>query len=303
MPKYIFTMIEVKNLYKSYNNKKVLSDINFNLNDGEILGIIGADGSGKSTLLKILSTLVLPDTTKTKIYGYDLVKDYQQIRKIIAYMSPCFSLYGDLSIDENIDFFAKIHSCNWKENLQEILPIYQQLQQVKNRKASALSGGMKQKLALCCALIHKPKLLILDEPTTGVDPCSRKDFWDILLSLNKSIIITSSYMDEIARSDKIAFIQNGKFIRLDKPKTLCENIQSEIYALEGIKIKNIMTILKNDDNVKNFYAFKENIHIVFKEHTNTSKWLSIIEKKCNQKLSLYKTNANLEDCFMELNHG
>src|SRR5690554_7487323 len=204
-------MIEVKDLDKSYRKGRVkaLNGISFTVEDGEIFGVIGPDGAGKSSLFRILTSLILPDSGSATMNGYDVVKDYRKIRQIIGYMPGKFSLYQDLSVEENLKFFATLFDTTIEENYHLIKDIYQQIEPFKNRRAGALSGGMKQKLALSCALIHKPEILILDEPTTGVDPVSRKEFWDMLARLKEQgliILVSTAYMDEASRCDRIALI-------------------------------------------------------------------------------------------------
>jgi ABC-2 type transport system ATP-binding protein len=228
-------MIEVKDLHKSYGKsgkKNALNGISFTVEDGEIFGVIGPDGAGKSTLFRILASLILPDSGSAIMNRYDIVKDYRKIRQIIGYMPGKFSLYQDLSVEENLKFFATVFGTTIEENYHLIKDIYQQIEPFKNRRAGALSGGMKQKLALSCALIHKPEILILDEPTTGVDPVSRKEFWDMLARLKEqgiTILLSTAYMDEAGRCDRIALIREGKFIASDTPKGIIDKFTESFW--------------------------------------------------------------------------
>ena len=203
----------VDQLYKSYGKVQALNGVNFTVDEGELYGIIGPDGAGKSTLFRVLTTLMLADKGDARVMGYDVVKDYRKIRDIIGYMPGKFSLYQDLTVEENLRFFATVFNTTIEENYHLIADIYKQIEPFKRRKAGKLSGGMKQKLALSCALIHKPKVLFLDEPTTGVDPVSRKEFWGMLLKLKRqgiTILVSTPYMDEASLCDRIALVQAGE---------------------------------------------------------------------------------------------
>ncbi|MEA4948705.1 MAG: ABC transporter ATP-binding protein, partial [Petrimonas sp.] len=232
-------MIEVKDLHKSYGRQgkvNALNSISFTVDDGEIFGVIGPDGAGKSSLFRILASLILPDSGSAIMNGHDVVKDYRRIRQIIGYIPGRFSLYKDLIVDENLTFFATLFNTTIEENYHLIKDIYQQIEPFKNRRAGALSGGMKQKLALSCALIHKPEILILDEPTTGVDPVSRKEFWDMLGRLKDqgiTILVSTAYMDEASRCDRIALIREGKFIASGTPQRIIDDYSEILWAVEG----------------------------------------------------------------------
>jgi len=212
--------VKVENLYKSYGSVQALSDLSFQVEAGQIYGIIGPDGAGKTSLFRILTTLLLADKGTASVDGFDVVKDYKEIRRRIGYMPGRFSLYQDLSVEENLQFFASVFNTTIRENYHLIKDIYVQIEPFKDRKAGKLSGGMKQKLALCCALIHKPSVLFLDEPTTGVDPVSRKEFWEMLRKLKEqeiTMLVSTPYMDEASLCDKIALIQQGRFLQEATP--------------------------------------------------------------------------------------
>ncbi|MGB8703450.1 MAG: ABC transporter ATP-binding protein, partial [Gillisia sp.] len=207
--------ITLQHIGKSYKQVKALDDISFDVDPGELFGIIGPDGAGKTTLFRILTTLLIPDEGTAGVAGLNVVKDYKAIRRTVGYMPGRFSLYQDLTVEENLNFFATVFGTTLEENYDLIKDIYVQIEPFKNRRAGKLSGGMKQKLALSCALIHKPKVLFLDEPTTGVDPVSRKEFWEMLKHLKKkgiTILVSTPYMDEAAQCDRIALIQEGKIL-------------------------------------------------------------------------------------------
>ena len=215
-------IVQAENIIKTYDKKSILAldDVSFSVEEGELFGFIGPDGAGKTSLFRLITTMLLPDSGKMQVMGYDIDKEYQQIRNQIGYMPGKFSLYQDLSVEENLSFFATIFNTTIEENYHLIKDIYQQIETFKKRRAGALSGGMKQKLALSCALIHKPKLLILDEPTTGVDAVSRKEFWQMLQNLKRegiSIIVATPYMDEASLCDRIALIQKGKIMSINTP--------------------------------------------------------------------------------------
>ena len=230
--------IELKNIVKTYPTKKTkitaVDDVSFSVKEGELFGLIGPDGSGKSSIFRILTTLLLADSGSASVMEFDVVKDYKEIRKIVGYMPGRFSLYQDLSVEENLEFFATIFNTTIEANYNLIADIYVQLEPFKKRRAGKLSGGMKQKLALCCALIHKPKVLFLDEPTTGVDPVSRKEFWEMLKRLKEqgiSILVSTPYMNEAKLCDRIALIQNGKILEIDTPQNIVDRFDNNLYAV------------------------------------------------------------------------
>ncbi len=232
--------IELKNIVKTYPTKKTkltaVDDVSFSVKEGELFGLIGPDGAGKSSIFRILTTLLLADSGTASVMELDVVKDYKEIRKIVGYMPGRFSLYQDLSVEENLEFFATIFNTTIEANYNLIADIYIQLEPFKKRRAGKLSGGMKQKLALCCALIHKPKVLFLDEPTTGVDPVSRKEFWEMLKRLKEqgiSILVSTPYMNEAKLCDRIALIQNGKILEIDTPQNIVDRFDNNLYAVRS----------------------------------------------------------------------
>lgn len=217
--------IIIKHLSKSYAGLEALKDVSFEVSKGELFGLIGPDGAGKTTLFRLLTTLLLPDRGEAKVEGLDIVDDYRQLRTIVGYMPGKFSLYQDLSVEENLNFFAAIFGVDVTDNYDLIAPIYKQIEPFKTRKAGKLSGGMKQKLALCCALIHRPQVLFLDEPTTGVDAVSRSEFWDMLYGLRNygiTILVSTPYMDEAGKCDRIALINEGKILKIDAPGSITD---------------------------------------------------------------------------------
>ena len=230
------TSVSINEISKSYQGVKALDDISLSIDKGELFGFIGPDGAGKTTLFRILTTLLLPDKGNATVEGFDTVKDYKKIRQIVGYMPGRFSLYQDLSVEENLNFFASIFKTTLKENYHLIRDIYKQIEPFKTRPAGKLSGGMKQKLALSCALIHKPVILFLDEPTTGVDAVSRKEFWDMLDKLKKeniTILVSTPYMDEASRCDRVALMQEGKILSVDTPAGIVSSYENPLLAVKS----------------------------------------------------------------------
>ena len=240
--------IKVQNISKSYKALRAVDNVTFEVNKGELFGLIGPDGAGKTTLFRILTTLLIADQGKASVLDFDVVKDYKSIRNSVGYMPGKFSLYQDLTVEENLTFFATIFGTTIQENYDLIKDIYVQIEPFKKRRAGALSGGMKQKLALCCALIHAPKVLFLDEPTTGVDPISRKEFWEMLKRLQKkdiTILVSTPYMDEASLCDRIALIQNGKVLKIDSPENIIQNYDKVIYDVATKNTHSLIHDLKN----------------------------------------------------------
>lgn len=264
-------MIKVTDLSKSYGNVCALNNVSFEVGKGEIFGLIGPDGAGKTTLFRILTTLLLPDEGTAIVDGCDTVKDMKRIRQSVGYMPSKFSLYQDLTVEENLDFFATLFGTTIEAGYELIKPIYAQIEPFKDRKAGALSGGMKQKLALSCALVHKPMVLFLDEPTTGVDPVSRKEFWEMLQSLrNQGITIVAStpYLDEVRQCERVAFLAEGKIQGIDTPEIILERFANVFNPPPIDKPKTEVTesenVIEVEHLVKAFGTFKAVNDISFK---------------------------------------
>lgn len=256
--------IEVCDISKGYGKVRALDHVSFDVKEGEMFGLIGPDGSGKTTLYTILATLRLPDGGKARVGGYDTVADYRAIRRNIGYMPEQFSLYPDMTVMENLRFFASIFGTTVEEGYDLIAPVFAQLEKFPDRLAGALSGGMKQKLALSCALIHRPKLLLLDEPTTGVDAVSRSEFWEMLATLRRygiTILVSTSYMDEASLCERIALIHNGRILGIDTPQRLVDNIGENLYAASAPDMYGLLERLKTMPGVKNCYTFGATIHV------------------------------------------
>lgn len=296
--------ISVQHISKSYKNVPALQNITFEVNKGELFGLIGPDGAGKTTLFRILTTLLLPNEGKATVADYDILKQVKEIRNAVGYMPGKFSLYQDLTISENLAFFATIFGTTMEENYDLIEDIYIQIEPFKNRKAGALSGGMKQKLALCCALIHKPKVLFLDEPTTGVDPVSRKEFWEMLKRLKQkgiTILVSTPYMDEASLCDRIALIQEGKILKIDTPQGIIAAYDKTIYEVASNQMHLLIEDLKRFPSQYSVYAFGEFVHYVdLNDFFDTETLRNHLQEKGHQNIILQKTIPTIEDIFMDL---
>src|SRR5690554_1775473 len=296
--------ILVENISKSYKNVAAVKDISFEVKPGELYGLIGPDGAGKTTLFRILTTLLVADKGQAKVAGYDVVQDYKNIRHSVGYMPGRFSLYQDLTIEENLNFFATIFGTSIEENYDLIKDVYEQIEPFKNRRAGKLSGGMKQKLALSCALIHKPKVLFLDEPTTGVDPVSRKEFWEMLKRLQKkdiTILVSTPYMDEAALCDRIALIQDGKILDIDTPQAIVNKFPKPIYNVKSNNMYKLIQTLQNYEHAYSVFPFGEFVHYTDKRDEFNSEELRTYLKTAGlDKLDIAITQADIEDAFMEL---
>ena len=294
--------ISVENIKRSYGDVEALKGISFDVEKGEIFGIIGPDGAGKTTLFRILTTLLLADSGSATVDGDDVVKEYKEIRKKVGYMPGRFSLYQDLSVEENLKVFATIFNTTIEENYHLIKDIYQQIEPFKTRKVGALSGGMKQKLALCCALIHEPVVLFLDEPTTGVDPVSRKEFWAMLKKLKQegiSILVSTPYMDEASLCDRIALIQEGKFMKIDTPQNIVDEFNHELWAVQSENMSKLLKDLRANELVQSCFAFGDTHHITV-DDLDKEKLKEYLLEKGHKDIKIDMIDAGIEDCFMEL---
>lgn len=296
--------IEVKNISKNYGTTVALKDISFSVNEGEIFGLIGPDGAGKTTLFRILVTLLLPGSGEARVLGFDTVKDFKKIRKMVGYMPGRFSLYPDLSVEENLTFFATIFNTTISENYELVKEIYQQIEPFKTRPAGKLSGGMKQKLALSCALIHKPEVLFLDEPTTGVDAVSRKEFWDMLKRIRQqgiTIMVSTPYMDEASLCDRVGLIQNGHLLSINTPGTIISQFPHLLLAVKSAEIFRLIGDLKSFDKTNSIYPFGDSLHFTpNKNFTGTDELQAFLESKNHTGIEIRPIAPNIEDCFMDL---
>lgn len=298
--------VVAENIIKTYGKKKeitALSDISFDVSQGELFGIIGPDGAGKTSLFRILTTLLLSDSGKVSVDGLDVVKDYKAIRKRIGYMPGKFSLYPDLSVEENLNFFATIFNTSIEENYELVKDIYVQIEPFKKRKAGKLSGGMKQKLALSCALIHRPSILFLDEPTTGVDAVSRKEFWEMLKGLKKqgiTILVSTPYMDEASLCDRVGLIQNGRILSINTPQGIVDSFSKPLWAVKSSRMLQLLMDLEQKEYVENVYPFGEYHHVVMKDEHSEGLLKQAIQNNKYENAVAEKIRPDIEDCFIAL---
>lgn len=296
--------IAITNISKFYGKVKALENVSFEVGSGELFGLIGPDGAGKTTLFRILTTLLIADEGKATVAGYDVVKDYKYIRNHVGYMPGRFSLYQDLTVEENLNFFATIFGTTIEENYDLIKDIYVQIEPFKDRRAGKLSGGMKQKLALSCALIHKPKVLFLDEPTTGVDPVSRKEFWDMLKRLQQkdiTILVSTPYMDEAALCDRIALVQDGKILQIDTPGAIVKHYPKSIFNVGANNMYQLIESLKAYEYSHSVFPFGEFVHYTdSRPDFDPTTLQGYLESQDLSEIHIEKTRATIEDTFMEL---
>lgn len=295
--------VSVTDISKSYKSVQALKNINFDVEQGEIYGIIGPDGAGKTTLFRILTSLLLPDSGEAYIDGRHIIKNYKEIRKHIGYMPGRFSLYQDMTVEENLNFFATVFNTTIEENYYLIKDIYQQIEPFKDRRAGKLSGGMKQKLALSCALIHKPSVLFLDEPTTGVDPVSRKEFWEMLRKLKEqgiTILVSTPYMDEATLCDRIALIREGAFLQVETPHNIIDQFKETLWAVSTNQMFKLLTDLRQYEMIKTCFTFGEYHHITVDKALTQQALTQYLVYKGHKDIVLKQITASIEDCYMQL---
>lgn len=299
--------IQAIHISRRYGEKTALDDISFEVAKGELFGFIGPDGAGKTSLFRIITSLLLPDAGSVTVQGLDTVKDYVKLRKILGYMPGRFSLYQDLTVEENLRFFAGIFKTTPEANYDLVKDIYSQIEPFKNRKAGKLSGGMKQKLALSCALIHKPEVLVLDEPTTGVDAVSRIEFWEMLDKLRKSgitIVVSTPYMDEASRCDRVALIQKGKIMSIDTPAAIRNNYGRDLWAVKADDIYRLLGDLRQFKATRTAFPFGEHIHLSLSNNSVQPAYIvSYLHAAGHSNVSISKIEPTIEDCFMEMMGG
>ena len=300
------TAVSVKNIVKTYEKGKVLAldNLSFEVERGELFGLIGPDGAGKTSLFRILTTLLLPDSGAATVDGLDVVKDFKAIRQRVGYMPGKFSLYQDLTVEENLSFFATIFNTTIAENYDLIKDIYIQIEPFKNRPAGKLSGGMKQKLALSCALIHAPSVLFLDEPTTGVDAVSRREFWEMLNRLKTkgiTIVVSTPYMDEAAMCDRVALMQAGKILDLDTPLSIISKFGRPLWSVRSNDMFKLLNDLRSADFTEGCFAFGESHHLTVKnEGIGQQQIQHFLDTKKHQSIVIQQITPSIEDCFMAL---
>lgn len=293
----------VENISKAYGKVQALDNLSFRVEEGELYGIIGPDGAGKTTLFRILTTLMLADHGFAQIIGYDSAKDYRIIRRLIGYMPGKFSLYQDLTVEENLQFFATVFGTTIQENYCLIEDIYSQIAPFRNRLAGKLSGGMKQKLALSCALIHKPKVLFLDEPTTGVDPVSRKEFWGMLLKLKAqgiTILVSTPYMDEATLCDRIALMQGGSFLQVDVPQNIVSRYPCVLWEVQSDRMHALLSDLRLYPKVRTAFSFGSACHVTVREDAYPEELEIYLKSRGHGSVCIHPIVAMIEDCFMAL---
>lgn len=296
--------VSVKNIIKTYGEVKAVNEVSFEVEKGELFGLIGPDGAGKTSLFRILTTLLLADSGTATVEGLDVVTDYRAIRNKVGYMPGRFSLYQDLTVEENLTFFATVFGTTLEENYSLIKDIYEQIRPFNDRRAGKLSGGMKQKLALCCALIHKPEVLFLDEPTTGVDVVSRKEFWEMLDKLKKqgiTIVVSTPYMDEATLCDRIALIQNGSIMSIDTPEHIIQSFPKPLFAAKADPIYELLKGLRDEEEVESCYAFGEYLHLTLKaEGADAQQVKRLAGRYHRDGLEVKTVEPTIEDCFIRL---
>ena len=297
--------IYIDNLHKTYGEVKALKGISFSVEKGELFGLIGPDGAGKTSLIRTLGTLILADSGHAEVMGHEVVKDFKKIRQIMGYMPGRFSLYQDLTIKENLNLFATIFGTTIEENYELIRDIYVQIEPFKNRRAGALSGGMKQKLALCCALIHAPEVLFLDEPTTGVDAVSRREFWEMLGRLKEkgiTMLVSTPYMDEASLCDRVALIQDGNILQVDVPQHIEEGFPHPLFAIKGGNAYTLLKALRDDPRTASVHAFGDSLHFMAsKDALSAGEIMEMLaEKELTEGIEVERIGAHIEDCFMAL---
>lgn len=295
--------IKVENISKSFGAVRALDEVSFEVKGGELFGLIGPDGGGKTTLFRILTTLMLPDSGHAVVAGHPLT-DYRAIRRSVGYMPGRFSLYPDLTVEENLKFFASIFGTTVHENYELIRDIYVQIEPFRNRRAGALSGGMKQKLALSCALVHRPEVLFLDEPTTGVDPVSRKEFWEMLGRLRRTgipILVSTAYMDEASRCDRVALIQQGKILMADSTANITRAFGRQLFAIRTRSVYQVTQDIQEYAFTRSIYPFGEFLHYTDKrQEPDPADLRGFLLNRGHHDIELSAIEPTIEDAFMEL---
>jgi len=295
--------IESSGICKRFGTTEALKDISFSVNESEMFGFIGPDGAGKTTLFRIITTLLLPDKGEMTVMGIDCSTGFKELRKNIGYMPGRFSLYQDLSVEENLNFYATVFGTTVKENYDLIYDIYSHIEPFKKRLAGKLSGGMKQKLALSCALIHKPGLLVLDEPTTGVDAISRSEFWEMLKKLrqhNITIIVSTPYMDEAMKCDKVALIQQGQILSVDNPEKIRDGFSRKLFSVKAPEKYQLINALRNYPGTVTAYPFGDSVHVTFINDRFDDSIYEYLHRTGISNATIIETMAGIEDRFLEL---
>jgi ABC-2 type transport system ATP-binding protein len=296
-------IIESREVSKSFGAARALDNISFNVEESEIFGFIGPDGAGKTTLFRIITTLLVPDSGSMTVFGLDAVSSFRELRNEIGYMPGRFSLYQDLSVEENLNFYATVFGTTVEENYDLIADIYSHIEPYKKRLAGKLSGGMKQKLALSCALIHKPRLLVLDEPTTGVDAVSRVEFWEMLKKLRKhniTILVSTPYMDEAMRCDRVALIDQGRILSIDRPEVIMSEFKGRLFTIKATDKYKLLNALRKHPETASSFPFGDSMHVTFKNDAYDDKLIDFLKKEGIENIIIEETQAGIEDRFLQL---
>jgi ABC-type multidrug transport system ATPase subunit len=297
-------IIRCRKLSRSFGTVEALREVSFDAGRGELFGLVGPDGAGKTTLLRILATLLLPDRGEAQVLGCDVQKDFRTLRSRIGYMPGRFSLYPDLTVEENLHFFAAVFGTRLSDGYEVIRDVFRPLEPFRRRRAGKLSGGMKQKLALSCALIHRPPLLLLDEPTTGVDPVSRREFWESLARLcaeGITVLAATPYMDEATRCDRIALMRNGQFLGIDTPQAVTRAFDRLLWKVSGKAMSRLMTDLRRCPDVTSCYAFGDAHHVTAQPATLTTEKLRLYLRGLGHTdMEIMPAEPSVEDCFLAM---
>ena len=294
--------IEVRGLTRRYGTLTALDGVSFEVGRGELFGLIGPDGAGKTTLFRLLTTLIVPDRGTARVDGWNIRADYRRIRQCVGYMPGRFSLYPDLTVEENLSFFAALFGVSVQDNYELIAPIYRQIEPFRTRRAGQLSGGMKQKLALCCALVHRPRVLFLDEPTTGVDAVSRSEFWDMLARLREmgiSMLVSTPYMDEAGRCDRVALINAGRILEINTPQGVVEGFDEPLYALSGKDVFGLLQAARSYPGVRKAYPFGGAHHLVVGRDFDPQAFAAYLHAEGFGEVSLCRADPGIEDVFIK----
>jgi len=296
-------IIEATDISRRFGDTQALKNISFGVNEEEIFGFIGPDGAGKTTLFRIITTLLLPDEGEMTVIGLNVRTGFRELRRKIGYMPGRFSLYQDLTVEENMNFYATVFGTTVRENYDLIRDIYSHIEPFKKRLAGKLSGGMKQKLALSCALIHKPELLVLDEPTTGVDAVSRSEFWEMLKNLRKhniTIIASTPYMDEAMKCDRVALIQKGQILSIDKPEKIREGFSRKLFSVRAREKYKLIIALRQFPGTITAYPFGDSIHVTFTDDRYDDSIFEFLKRAGIDNVIIKETMPGVEDRFLEL---
>lgn len=295
--------VEAEGIVKSYGATEALKDVSFSVNQSEIFGFIGPDGAGKTTLFRIVATLLLPDKGKLKVLGKDCVTDFRELRKSIGYMPGRFSLYQDLTVEENLRFYATVFGTTVEENYELIKDIYSHIEPFKKRLAGKLSGGMKQKLALSCALIHRPDILILDEPTTGVDAVSRAEFWTMLSRMREygiTVLVSTPYMDEAMKCDRVALIQGGRILSVETPQNIRQQFTGRLFLVRATDKYRLLQALRSYKDTVTAYPFGDSVHVTFRNNILDLRLMAHLSDSGLKEISIEESAAGIEDRFLQL---